>query len=156
VATQHYKGAQAVTFQFLLQTGPRLLTHTVSQSTQHYSHWTASPCSVVQLLMYCNWTLSVSWTVYILHTIKCFSSVTSACLFKVCSVNFTCICFRCIDGYSRKIMWLRASCSNHDPGLIANYFLETVSCWWISCTCAHWLWHWERNNRCNPVIRHGQ
>jgi len=24
-------------------------------------------------------------------------------------------------------MWLRASCSNHDPGLIANYFLETVS-----------------------------
>lgn len=31
---------------------------------------------------------------------------------------------RCIDGYSRKIMWLKASYTNHRPGLIASYFVE--------------------------------
>ena len=37
------------------------------------------------------------------------------------------IVFRCIDGYSRKIMWLKASFSNHRPGLIAGYYLDCVS-----------------------------
>jgi len=33
---------------------------------------------------------------------------------------------RCIDGYSRKIIWLKASFSNHRPGLIAGYFVESA------------------------------
>ena len=33
---------------------------------------------------------------------------------------------RCIDGYSRKVIWLRASYSNHSPQLIAPYFLDSV------------------------------
>jgi len=72
------------------------------------------------------WTHSVSqhWWQFA-HYKMIFTSVT--CLYKVCSIYFSCICFRCIDGYYRKIMWLWVSCSNHDPGLIANYFLETVS-----------------------------
>ena len=34
---------------------------------------------------------------------------------------------RCIDGFSRKIMWLRASHTNHHPGLIATYYTQTVA-----------------------------
>ncbi len=30
----------------------------------------------------------------------------------------------CIDGFSRRIMWLKASYTNHDPFLIAGYFLN--------------------------------
>lgn len=41
--------------------------------------------------------------------------------------KIVCYVFRCIDGYSRKIIWLRASYSNHKPGLIASYFLEAVN-----------------------------
>jgi len=33
----------------------------------------------------------------------------------------------CIDGYSRRILWLRCSFSNHRPGIIASYFLDCVS-----------------------------
>jgi len=33
----------------------------------------------------------------------------------------------CIDGYSRKILWLRCSFSNHRPGIIASYFLDCVA-----------------------------
>ena len=33
---------------------------------------------------------------------------------------------RCIDGYSRKIIWLKASYTNHKPELIASYFLKSV------------------------------
>ena len=33
---------------------------------------------------------------------------------------------RCIDGYSRQILWLEASLTNSDPGVIAGYFMETV------------------------------
>jgi hypothetical protein len=32
----------------------------------------------------------------------------------------------CIDGYSRKILWLKAYKTNNDPRIIAGYFLETV------------------------------
>lgn len=35
--------------------------------------------------------------------------------------------FRCTDGFSRRILWLRASYINHQPGLIARFFLEAVS-----------------------------
>ena len=37
-----------------------------------------------------------------------------------------CCCCRCIDGFSRKILWLRASSSNHNPAVIASYFLSAV------------------------------
>jgi len=39
--------------------------------------------------------------------------------------QLTCV-YRCIDGFSRKIMWLKASYSNHRPGIIATYFVEGV------------------------------
>ena len=32
----------------------------------------------------------------------------------------------CIDGFSRKILWLEVAESNHDPKLIANYFVNSV------------------------------
>lgn len=38
-----------------------------------------------------------------------------------------CTVCRCIDGYSRKILWLRASYTNHHPAVVATYFLDTVS-----------------------------
>lgn len=33
----------------------------------------------------------------------------------------------CIDGFSRHIMWLKASYTNNDPSVIAGYFMEVVS-----------------------------
>ena len=36
-----------------------------------------------------------------------------------------CFC-RCIDGYSRKILWLKASSSNHNPAVIASYFMSAA------------------------------
>ncbi|XP_046569874.1 uncharacterized protein LOC124278183 [Haliotis rubra] len=30
----------------------------------------------------------------------------------------------CMDGYSRRILWLRVSNTNNDPGVIASYFLD--------------------------------
>ena len=33
---------------------------------------------------------------------------------------------RCIDGYSRKIIWLRCGSSNHDPAVIAGYFVDAI------------------------------
>lgn len=41
-------------------------------------------------------------------------------------VHYLYMFFRCIDGFSRKIVWLRASFSNHQPGLIASYYLDAV------------------------------
>ena len=32
----------------------------------------------------------------------------------------------CIDGFSRKILWLKCAHSNHHPGVIASYFLDCV------------------------------
>ena len=32
----------------------------------------------------------------------------------------------CIDGFSRKILWLRLSRSNNSPSVVANWYLETV------------------------------
>lgn len=32
----------------------------------------------------------------------------------------------CIDGYSRKILWLRVSSTNNDPGVISTYYLDFV------------------------------
>jgi hypothetical protein len=42
-----------------------------------------------------------------------------------CTNYCVCTC-RCIDGYSRRIMWLKCSYSNHLPNLIAGYYLECV------------------------------
>ncbi|XP_034094570.1 uncharacterized protein LOC117561334 isoform X6 [Gymnodraco acuticeps] len=33
----------------------------------------------------------------------------------------------CIDGFSRKVMWLRSGSTNNDPGIIAQYYLQCVS-----------------------------
>ncbi len=33
----------------------------------------------------------------------------------------------CIDGYSRKILWLEVADSNHDPRLIASYYIKTIT-----------------------------
>ena len=33
----------------------------------------------------------------------------------------------CIDGWSRKILWLKVSNSNNHPDIIANFFLDTVT-----------------------------
>lgn len=32
----------------------------------------------------------------------------------------------CIDGYSRKILWLEVAYSNNDPKIIAHYYLQTI------------------------------
>lgn len=32
----------------------------------------------------------------------------------------------CIDGFSRKILWLKVSSTNNDPKVIAGYFIDTV------------------------------
>lgn len=34
--------------------------------------------------------------------------------------------YGCIDGFSKKIMWIRVSETNNDPAVIAHYFLESV------------------------------
>ncbi|XP_019850439.1 PREDICTED: uncharacterized protein LOC100641674 isoform X2 [Amphimedon queenslandica] len=34
----------------------------------------------------------------------------------------------CIDGYSRKILWLKAGSSNNDPHIIAHHYVECVRC----------------------------
>ncbi|XP_056106311.1 uncharacterized protein LOC130084836 [Rhinichthys klamathensis goyatoka] len=33
----------------------------------------------------------------------------------------------CIDGFSRKVMWLSSGSSNNDPGIIASYYMQCVS-----------------------------
>ena len=33
----------------------------------------------------------------------------------------------CVDGFSRKILWLNVSSSNNDPLIIANFFLQCVN-----------------------------
>ena len=33
----------------------------------------------------------------------------------------------CIDGFSRKIIWLRVASSNNDPKIIASYFIDSLS-----------------------------
>jgi len=38
------------------------------------------------------------------------------------------VCYSsCIDGYSRRIQWLKCAHSNHQPGLIAGYYLQCVA-----------------------------
>ena len=32
----------------------------------------------------------------------------------------------CVDGFSRKILWLHVASSNNDPLIIANYFLTWI------------------------------
>lgn len=33
----------------------------------------------------------------------------------------------CIDGFSRKILWLKVATSNNNPSIIAHYYLETIT-----------------------------
>lgn len=33
----------------------------------------------------------------------------------------------CVDGFSRKVMWLSCGSSNNDPGIIAKYYMECLS-----------------------------
>jgi len=37
------------------------------------------------------------------------------------------VVYRCIDGHSRRILWLECSSSNHAAGLVANYFVSCVN-----------------------------
>jgi len=39
-------------------------------------------------------------------------------------LNSLCWLFRCIDGFSRQILWLRCSYTNHAPGVIGSYFID--------------------------------
>lgn len=32
----------------------------------------------------------------------------------------------CIDTFSRKVLWLKAYTTNHDPRVVASYFLKVV------------------------------
>ena len=32
----------------------------------------------------------------------------------------------CVDGYSRKVLWLRAGTTNNDPAVVAGYFVEAI------------------------------
>jgi hypothetical protein len=41
-------------------------------------------------------------------------------------VYFFFVFCRCIDGYSRRIIWLKCSYSNHDPKLVAGYYMDAV------------------------------
>ena len=45
----------------------------------------------------------------------------------------------CIDGYSRRIMWLEVSATNKNPRLIVKYFIDCIrQCVWIcirQCVC---------------------
>ena len=36
------------------------------------------------------------------------------------------LCPQCIDGYSRRILWLEVASSNNDPKLVAQYYLDYV------------------------------
>ena len=33
----------------------------------------------------------------------------------------------CIDGYSRKLLWLKVSSTNNNPKVVVKYFLDTVA-----------------------------
>ncbi|XP_034068653.1 uncharacterized protein LOC117544015 isoform X1 [Gymnodraco acuticeps] len=41
----------------------------------------------------------------------------------------------CIDGFSRKCMWLRSGSTNNDPGIIAQYYLQCVSAFGLLPAC---------------------
>ena len=32
----------------------------------------------------------------------------------------------CINGFSRRIMWLEVASTNNDPSIVAKYFLDTI------------------------------
>ena len=38
----------------------------------------------------------------------------------------------CVDGYSRRVLWLKVSHTNNNPSVIASYFLETAT---SLCVC---------------------
>lgn len=33
----------------------------------------------------------------------------------------------CIDGFSRKVMWLKSGSTNNDPGIIAQHYIQCLS-----------------------------
>lgn len=59
----------------------------------------------------------------------------------------------CIDGYSRKVLWLVCGASNNEPGVIAQNYLHCASeCGIISMIAqSHGLWHWKWHNGGNPL-----
>jgi len=54
-----------------------------------------------------------------------FLAVVSNCTLQNTQLYIGVFC-SCIDGYSRKILWLKASSSNHNPAVIASYFMSAV------------------------------
>jgi hypothetical protein len=57
-------------------------------------------------------------------------SFPSTCftLLRLSAVVFLFLFSSCIDGYSRKIIWLECASTNHDPAVIASYFVDAVRC----------------------------
>jgi hypothetical protein len=62
--------------------------------------------------------------VYVAAVISCiaFSEFPAQSLLQS---YFVCY-YRCIDGYSRRLIWLQCGSSNHSPGVIAGYFKDAV------------------------------
>ena len=63
----------------------------------------------------------------------------------------------CIDGYSRKMLWLELSSSNKDPAVIAGYFLDSIEAIGGAPRAIradrgtgkyYYLWHTEIFTRC--------
>ena len=46
---------------------------------------------------------------------------------KLKPYGFTILIIRCIDGFSRKVLWLKVVRTNNNPIVPAKYFLETVN-----------------------------
>ena len=44
----------------------------------------------------------------------------------------------CVDGFSRRVMWLRVYSTNRDPWIVAKYYYEVINT--LKSECAtHWL-----------------
>ena len=57
-----------------------------------------------------------------------------------------------IDGYSRKVLWLKVARTNNNPHMVANFFFECVcEQGGLSIECSKWLWNWECD-RCRATF----
>lgn len=53
----------------------------------------------------------------------------------------------CVDGFSRKVMWLSCGSSNNDPGIIAKYYMECLSRFGqLPSMPSYRLWHRKWHN----------
>ena len=56
----------------------------------------------------------------------------------------------CIDGFSRKILWLYVSTSNNDPLIIANFYLSCISKYKM-CSRTQMMDHGNENIYCEDL-----